>query len=405
MKKRLMSRVMLGVLLLAVLWGVGSLALPRSQAQQTNLLLNPSFDLGKTARNGFDGDVPVNWEIWSEGGTRLFSDTDGFFSHVRSDPYSWIIRRDYERFTGGGYQRVTVEEGKSYRFSVYAYIWTCNDNQWSCIQGDGMGYSQPESGGQVRVGLDPTGGTDPFSSSIIWSPFSAPHPDHPASAKIPFTQLSVTAEATGTQMTAFMYFTSSRSMRWQEVHWDDAMVEATDGSPAPGQQTGDSVATPVPPPPAFVPFVVRQEPRPDGSLVHVVRDQDTFASILFAYQELGVTREDLLRFNGWDFPPQFIFIGQEIIILPAGSVNTATGELTQPLESITSGGATSEPAPATPAAPAAEATAAPATAEAPASTPGPAVNAPPPVGSLAPAEGSGAVQAIENFLPVGSNPF
>ncbi len=70
-----------------------------------------------------------------------------------------------------------------------------------------------------------------------------------------------------------------------------------------------------------------QPPRPDGSLVHVVQFGDTLDTILIAYAKYNVTIEDLIVYNGWRFRPQFIFVGDEIIILPPGALDPDTGEL------------------------------------------------------------------------------
>ena len=73
------------------------------------------------------------------------------------------------------------------------------------------------------------------------------------------------------------------------------------------------------------PRVPEQEPGPDGGLVHVVNFGDTLASILAAYAPYGVTMERLQELNGWRFPPQFIYVDEQIVILPPGSVTPGSG--------------------------------------------------------------------------------
>jgi hypothetical protein len=73
--------------------------------------------------------------------------------------------------------------------------------------------------------------------------------------------------------------------------------------------------------------VIPQEPRSDGSLVHVVRFGDTLSGILIAYANFGITNELLIERNNWRFLPQFIFPDEQIIILPPGSIDPATGQL------------------------------------------------------------------------------
>lgn len=127
-----------------------------------------------------------------------------------------------------------------------------------------------------------------------------------------------------------------------------------------------------------------QPPRPDGSIVHVVKFGDTLEGILAAYAKYNVTVDSLMVYNGWRFRPQFIFVDDQIIILPAGSVDPNTGELVAGFElpikpTETPAEATAAPTP-TPLAP--EATAAPAVAEFPAEPSVP------------------VFQGIEPFLPV-----
>ena len=71
------------------------------------------------------------------------------------------------------------------------------------------------------------------------------------------------------------------------------------------------------------PQVIPQEPREDGGIIHVVQFGDTLEGILEAYKDLEVTMESLQELNDWEFPPQYIFVDQEIIILPPGSITAA----------------------------------------------------------------------------------
>lgn len=127
-----------------------------------------------------------------------------------------------------------------------------------------------------------------------------------------------------------------------------------------------------------------QPPRPDGSIVHVVKFGDTLEGILAAYAKYNVTVDALMVYNGWRFKPQFIFVDDQIIILPAGSVDPNTGELVAGFEP-----------PVKPTETPAEATAAPTP-----TLPVPEVTAAPTAAEF-PAEPSVPVfQGIEPFLPV-----
>lgn len=404
-------RGLIGLLLLAGLLAALVPAAPTTYGQ-ANLILNPSFDQGGSGRAGINGPVPTNWELWVAGGIQIDSDMDSYFSHMRTPPSSWLIRRPFAEFTAAGYQRVTVEANKNYTLTAHAYIWTCaNENGASCIRGDGTGFSQPESGAVVKVGIDPNGGSDPNAASVIWSPTIAPHPDHPKDARIPFTAVSVTAKATGTTMTVFLHYTATKAMYFGEVHWDDVSLVTTDAQPTSGGTAVPGNPTAVPPPAAEVPFVTAQQARPDGSIVHTVVAGDTISSILFAYRDFTVTREDLMEYNNWRFEPQFITVGQEIVILPPGSIDPATGQI---VSGAAPAAATPEPTPDTAAAqstnppvttPDAAATAAPVTTDVaaqPTATQAGVVIVSG-VTPVAPTTSNrAAMEVIDNFLPAGS---
>lgn len=157
----------------------------------------------------------------------------------------------------------------------------------------------------------------------------------------------------------------------------------------PPTATAVPTATPIP----LAPFVNPQTARPDGSVVHIVQFGDTLDGIIFAYNSLGIfiDKADLGRFNAWRFEPQFIYVGDAIIILPPGSVDPNTGQLLVTdveLDAYTAGGQ----------APAAAATTAPqTTTDTTAPTPVPAAS-----GNLPSEPSVPALQSIDPFVPVSS---
>ena len=64
-------------------------------------------------------------------------------------------------------QRVTgITPGAQLRFSAYMEAWMCNDYIAAC---DGGRKSQNPTTMHLKVGIDPTGGTNPFSPDVVWS--------------------------------------------------------------------------------------------------------------------------------------------------------------------------------------------------------------------------------------------
>lgn len=303
------------VLLLAVMTVsyVGFAPKRQVAAQGSNILVNPSFGETWYGASGVDGQVPTGWNIWASGQKPA---TDRYVdSAFTRTPPAWITRGGFVSWTGGGYQTVAVENGATYRFSIFAFTYVCNDLATSCI-GNGVPRTSDQTiGSKVKVGIDPTGGTDATSANIVWSALSSPYDK--------FVEIAVEAQARAGSITVFTFNSVDNTPNLRETVWDDgSLIKTAATSTTPGV-----VATTAPPAPAGVPFVSAQSARPDGSVVHRVTDGDTFSSIVVAYRPLGVTRDMILQANGWDLPPQIIVPGQEIIILPAGSVNPQTGQV------------------------------------------------------------------------------
>ncbi|NDJ86705.1 MAG: hypothetical protein GYB66_12530, partial [Chloroflexi bacterium] len=193
-----------------------------------NLLLNPYFDHGYSpVANGI---APTHWSVW---GNADNSDKEGLGTLTHSPPYSWRFRKEWGLFTGGGYYTATVQPGPTYEFSLFAMIWTCDDEERACRSEDST-FSHTDSGGRVRIGIDPTGGTNPHSGNIRWSEWRAPF------TWGVFDYITVQATATGSQMTVFTYYTADKAMRWHDVFWDDAALRAVSPANPPDNQDDDN---------------------------------------------------------------------------------------------------------------------------------------------------------------------
>jgi LysM repeat protein len=291
-----------GLMLVLMLVAPGALTPARAQG---NLLQNPGFDGAYTGRGSISGGVPDGWNAW---GSFQNSDHENLGVLVRSAPYSWRLRARSALPTGGGYQTVAAQRGTTYRFSIYAMIWTCDDEQWQCRDSTHT-FSDTSSGGRVRIGIDPNGGTDPYSTGVRWSAFASPF-DWGS-----FAGLSVDAAASASQITVFTYYTADKAMRFDDVFWDDATLVAVGSSGSTGSQN-----PPVPQATA-VPVVQNAQSRPDGSQVHIVQPGQTLWAISQAY---GVPLDTLRALNGIN--GSTIYVGQAIIVraAPATAAPLAT---------------------------------------------------------------------------------
>lgn len=207
------------------------------------------------------------------------------------------------------YQTVSnIQAGTNVQASAWSQVKACN------LGGGTSCGSSPASGSQTRIGIDPTGGSDPNNPAIVWSGWVAPHDT--------WQQQSVSATATGTSVTVFLYSTQANIADLNKTYWDDVSLSGggTGGS-APG------VTPAVPPtatPPPYVAFVVPQGQQPDGSIIHTVQNGDTMDSIAYAY---GTTRTELLRLNNLQ-SANFIFPGQKLIVKPPTTTSAPTAEST-----------------------------------------------------------------------------
>jgi hypothetical protein len=301
-----------------------------TSAQGTNLLENGNMNGNFYGLPNNKGQAPRPWTVWANGEIPI-NDYHQFVVEVRSAPGSWVQRCAYLACTAGGRTKIGgLTKDKVYRFTIYAFLWTCkNEGNLSCRDAEGR-WADEESNARVRVGVDPTGGDDPNASTVYWSAFSKPW--------LAFQALSIDVKHEGRPITLFTYWTSDVPMQFNEVYWDDGSFEELpdgQGNPVNGGGTsgGGNINPTAAPPSAVVPFVRAQRIRQDGSIIHIVRENDTFYSIAVAYRDL-VSREDILEFNGWDLPPSIISVGQEIIIVPPGTLDPTTGQVLNPAGSI-----------------------------------------------------------------------
>lgn len=119
-------------------------------------------------------------------------------------------------------QRVEgIAPGAKLRFSVYMQAWMCF-NFDKCDWGK---LSDEPSDMHLRVGIDPTGGTDPFSANIVWSG------EQPAWDE--YVLFSVEAVAQGSAVTVFTH--SRADWDWartnNDVYIDDASLVVVGQAP------------------------------------------------------------------------------------------------------------------------------------------------------------------------------
>lgn len=298
-------------LLLAV---IGAAIINPVQAQ-SNLLTDPGFEdtnmktVALDQSSGTRFSVNASWNGWYTESPRnadwqnLVPNGTGRnnagFGFVRTGNRSMELSRGFATFTAAIYQTVTVPENSNVVGSAYVVM---NIN--------GTNAGAPNS--NARVGIDPTGGSNPLSSSVIWSSTATN-----SLASNGFRQLSVNATAQGTRVTLFLYAWQTVPTEGNGVFWDDAsLTVGGTGGTSPNQTPLGPTNTPVPTAPPVVPFVVPQPTQSDGSIVHTVSEGDTLASISVAYR---VSMDDIRELNPSIGEGRFLQIGQQLIIRSAGN--------------------------------------------------------------------------------------
>ncbi len=188
-----------------------------------NLLQNGDFE---GAFVELEGAAPRNvaehwspWHVAADDNSPSFVNHDPNYdketSRVRLDEagkaQAWFTL--FATHQGGLYQEVAnVESGKTYRFSVYAYVWSSSyeDTEESEDPGDVV----------VRVGIDPDGGTDGESDDIIWSTAATFFYDA-------YRQYAVIATAESTDITVFIESTVGGPRANNYIYLDDAALQIT----------------------------------------------------------------------------------------------------------------------------------------------------------------------------------
>jgi hypothetical protein len=141
------------------------------------------------------------------------------------DERSLALFSAWGRTIGGVYRVEDVTPGTRYRFEVQAHAWNSNGDKADVSDGVGSAaFAMPHDAIPQRyddqkmvdilqscafqVGLDPTGGTDPYADTVIWGTCWSIYNE--------FAPVAVEAVATGATMTRFV----RTSNKWRTKHND-----------------------------------------------------------------------------------------------------------------------------------------------------------------------------------------
>jgi len=159
------------------------------------------------------------------------------YNRVRSGELAQQYFHSFGNFQGGVYQRVAdVPVGATLRFELWGMTWSCDDESKGNCGGSTSGDPSPM---RFRIGIDPTGGVDPFNPAIVWSPEQ--------NAYDTWTLFQVDAVARSSTATAFVYAYPEYRSQDNNIYLDDASLVVIAMPPtATPRPTRTFTATPVP---------------------------------------------------------------------------------------------------------------------------------------------------------------
>lgn len=212
-----------------------------------------------------------------------------FFARIRSGNEAAQYFSFHGTHTAGLLQIVDVTPGSALRFSIWGQAWsTIDDSEFS---------NQPTSV-NMRVGIDPTGGTNPYNPAIVWSDYQQPYDV--------YSLFTVEATAQGDKATVFTISSPAEQRKHNDIYWDDAeLIVGGAGSPAPpppapppatGGDTGGATGG-VAAPPLAAAGQPTATPNADGIIYATVGSGDSFWSIAARH---GLTIDEIYELNGAD---------------------------------------------------------------------------------------------------------
>lgn len=307
-----LSTLLIGVLVCAaVLPG----APVQAAYQGTNLLQNPGFEQPYTAINGDSSlQVASGWQPWSlpPGESSSINQRPEYklapTNRIRSGQAAQEYNTFFATHTGGVFQRVPVTPNTELRFSVFVYV-------WSSATFANPDVSDDPNDVILNVGIDPNGGTDGTSASIVWSS-DAEYYDQ-------YRELLVTARSAGTAVTVFVRSAPSGFVGTTNLYVDDAALVSLGSGPQPTltppptstlpgpEPTQEGTVTPVPTSSVPTPTPVPTLPSGyTGTVVYTVVSGDTVWGIAQRYDS---SVDAIIKTNG--LPNSgFLSIGQTLVV-------------------------------------------------------------------------------------------
>jgi hypothetical protein len=262
----MLKRIGVGVVLALLLipWPTPVIAAPPAQAGCAgNVLANPGFEEGFPIRGVPEITVAAGWDPWWVAGTDAQA-SEGFLSRpdfkpvlvsqnasrVHSGQSSQRVTAAFATYSAGLVQRVSVVPDSTLTLTAWALAWSTQDPLSTTAVNPGDL--------RVSIGIDPTGGTDGGSPSIVWCPEVIQYGT--------WLNLTVQARAQGSTISVFLRGRPEYRVQMNDSFWDDVclLVTAPTAIPTPlpplatATRTSTTTLTPtITPVPTVKPATVR----------------------------------------------------------------------------------------------------------------------------------------------------
>lgn len=304
---------------------------PWQQPEQQNLLLNPGFEGYNRSQDNAEPNA-VNWTrdtfnnisyreiytpqgwitFWREGGegedvfgrpecklvpnAPPFDGTDGNPKRIHRGYYAALCFTFYRKQDAGFYQVVRqLPPGATVEAAVHAHAWSCDNDEHGAFS------CNDPTNFQFQIGIDPNGGTDPWSSNILWSKAAYPRDAYGLVGPV-----SATVGPQGV-VSVFLRAQSRWPFKHNDAYWDDASLVITSPLPTP-----TATVPPLPPTPEAQPTPAAPTPPPAGAVTHTVVEGDTLFGLALQY---GVDVAQLRQLNAERLGPgDLLTVGQIVVI-------------------------------------------------------------------------------------------
>jgi hypothetical protein len=209
-RNRPIAMAVLTTLLAALLTSVVSADCPGTP------LVNANFEDGFSAREVGEVEVANGWYPWFQDGPHQDqglnhrpewkAENAQWHGTQRIKEGIWAQKwgKVYSTHRAGIYQQVSVPAGSQVTLTGWAQAWSSTEDD--PLVSKGGGYA-------VMVGIDPTGGTDWRSNSIVWS--------EPNRTLDEWVQLSVSARAQGGTVTVYLRGEAEWPVKHNDAYFDD----------------------------------------------------------------------------------------------------------------------------------------------------------------------------------------